>query len=542
MGCDGFQCCTDLGVTPAGGSSAFSGAFAPPPPPLPPLSECAIERIEYEIGKQRHDELGDKEYEVIVRVEPWRAASIVKLVYHQIDLEDGAERPIEVTRLTGATLESDEREDQGELQVRTIRLKLSDGDDAELGACRFGDVNVGAVGHVMAAVGLGTLEHKGGDEATSSSSSTTSATVATSTASSEAAREQAAAARLCRSGTLRFWSHGSVHRDIRRIGCHLPYDPPPPLPPGRPPPPAPHPPPGPPAPPSLPPLPPKAPQYLFFAAPPPPPPRFAQFEAPLRLTLRVGAVSVTLLLLLVCGARLCVRRKVGCVQRLSLWVLAGAVSSKRGSPHLGEHARIAADDDDEHDEEEEETSYVSSDGAAMRRGRDGAVGGKWRPSHEMDDDDDDAPSSRSTTSARQGAPAKATLDGTALSAEVDPFSLQLYGKPKMAFTPPKPKVLAAVAPASPVPTLPRPPSSGATGSLSPGGGGEDDLDGSLGRWDARASKRAREKAAKATEPLPRGLTEAPADPWEMVSPTVLDDLADEGPVPSNRPTEESFMD
>ena len=50
------------------------------------VSECAIERIEYEIGKQRHDALGDKEYEVVVHVEPWRAESLVKLVYHQQDL------------------------------------------------------------------------------------------------------------------------------------------------------------------------------------------------------------------------------------------------------------------------------------------------------------------------------------------------------------------------------------------------------------------------------------------------------------------------
>lgn len=114
MGCTGFQCCADettgtvdvadahVGVgqaqtAPSAGIIGQGLNSVPPPPPLPPLSECAISRVEYEIGKQRHDALGDKEYEVLVRIEPWRPESLIKLEYHETNVEDGAERPIEGT-------------------------------------------------------------------------------------------------------------------------------------------------------------------------------------------------------------------------------------------------------------------------------------------------------------------------------------------------------------------------------------------------------------------------------------------------------------
>jgi hypothetical protein len=83
----------------------------------------------------------------------------------------------------------------------------------------------------------------------------------------------------CRSGTISFWSHGNVHRDLRRIGCHMPSDPPPPSPPTIPPPPSPSPPPAPPPPPPPPPSPPSLPRPAFFTPPPPPPPRATLTES-----------------------------------------------------------------------------------------------------------------------------------------------------------------------------------------------------------------------------------------------------------------------
>ena len=92
MGCDGHRCCVPLPAlktSPAHTASVSTSVAPPAPPPWPPLSECAIARVTYEIGKTRHDAFGDKVFEVIVRVEPWRPGSIVKLTYHQEDLEGG---------------------------------------------------------------------------------------------------------------------------------------------------------------------------------------------------------------------------------------------------------------------------------------------------------------------------------------------------------------------------------------------------------------------------------------------------------------------
>ena len=78
MGCDGFKCCAcgsrlTLEGPPAWcscklSSSADDAAIAP-------LSECAIARVTYEIGRMRHDAAGDKVFEVLVKVEPklWRS-------------------------------------------------------------------------------------------------------------------------------------------------------------------------------------------------------------------------------------------------------------------------------------------------------------------------------------------------------------------------------------------------------------------------------------------------------------------------------------
>ncbi len=605
MGCDGFQCCTDLADTGSSVDDEVTGTTLPPPPPLPPLSECAILRIEYEIGKQRHDELGDKEYEVIVRVEPWRPASLVKLVYHQTGLEDGASRPIEVARLTGGSVERDTREEQGDLQVRTLLLKLSDGRDAELTSCRFGDVSIGAVGHVMAAVGLGSLEHSAreqdgvDDERTSSEQ-----------------RAQAAAAHQCHSGTLRFWSHGSPHKDIRRIGCHLPYDPPPPLPPGRPPPPTPHPPPQKPWPPAVPPRPPKIPQYMFFAAPPPPPGLAAlQANFSLMLTLRVGVVGIGLLLvLLACTQGLgctdvrrarCIAAKaggnrLGCVQRAAVWMLARAASVKPGgSTSLGRHAPLSSVEDGpvDDDDEEDDGSYVSTSLPAARANRTVSL------SNEMDDDDDADDRGRLSTRTRGARAAMPKLAAAAKAAAAattvvlanegiaeaptaeprvpldaaDPFSLQLYGKPKgTASIPPAPQ--PSPKPAGPasgtVPALPRPPSTAphqaapgasvaatpqptkasAAGERGSGSGDEDwEAQASLGRWHPGV----RVAAARSAAPLPLSASTDVADPWELVCPptssntsstppappppaavaplSALDDLADEGPAPARRP-------
>lgn len=99
MGCDGVKCCVAAvaaGVAPPSSSKSAKHTPSPPrPPPSPPLSECAIARVTYEIGRMRHDEFGDKVYEVLVHVEPWRPESVVKLTYHQHDIAGGAERPIE---------------------------------------------------------------------------------------------------------------------------------------------------------------------------------------------------------------------------------------------------------------------------------------------------------------------------------------------------------------------------------------------------------------------------------------------------------------
>ena len=99
-------------------------------PPLPPLSECAIARVTYEIGRMRHDSLGDKIYEVLVKVEPWRPLSYVRLVYHQTNVEGGGEREIEAFDIRGARVVADEHaifDAAHKVEERTIHLQLGNG-------------------------------------------------------------------------------------------------------------------------------------------------------------------------------------------------------------------------------------------------------------------------------------------------------------------------------------------------------------------------------------------------------------------------------
>lgn len=129
MGCKGFQCCVDVTETDSKAETAeFLRQYAPTPPPLPPLSECAIERIEYEIGEIRHDEVGDEEFEVVLHVEPWHPNSIVKLSYeYEGNIDNGAERVADVMHLTGAKVHSDllQRTESGkQQQVRLVRVAV----------------------------------------------------------------------------------------------------------------------------------------------------------------------------------------------------------------------------------------------------------------------------------------------------------------------------------------------------------------------------------------------------------------------------------
>lgn len=82
MGCSEHQCC----VSATSKARPVARANTPSPPPLPPLSECAIERITYEVGHSQHDAMGDKMIEILIHVEPWRPDSTVRLVYQQHDL------------------------------------------------------------------------------------------------------------------------------------------------------------------------------------------------------------------------------------------------------------------------------------------------------------------------------------------------------------------------------------------------------------------------------------------------------------------------
>jgi len=554
MGCDGFQCCVDVGGTSVGAEAVSVPPRAPPP--LPPLSECAIERIEYEIGHMRHDQVGDKELEVMVRVEPWRTESLVKLVYHQMGLDDGEERPIDLMRMTGATVEDDAHDTHGALTVRTIRLKLSDGHDAELKACRFGDVSVGAVGHVMAAVGLGTLEHKSTAKAAADSSSV---------AQGEAHQ--------CQSGVIRFWSHGNVHKAIRRIGCHLAYDPPPPMPPGRPPPPSPHPP---PLPPSMPPMPPKGPAYLFFASPPPPPPMLVLLEAnvPLVLTLLLGgSIVAVLLVMLACSGlrwpskssarRQATAAKASCMHLVSRWMAGDRAPSKRD--RLGAHARLSSVEDDgsRHGDEDDDDEDILSTRAATRPA---SARVSTRVAMQMEEEEESGSCSlvaRGTVGRRGAAPSAPTP-----AVETDPFNLQLFGRPK-GVEQSRATTGAAGVPSSMVPPLPRPPVPVArpSGTVAARGGEEEwEAQASLGRWDP--AQAAIKRAAEATVQKADATLEAPSDPWEMVcSPGVptssattpgaspqgpsmptarspLDDLinTDAGPSFMHRPRTAMFMD
>jgi len=114
--------------------------------------------------------------------------------------------------------------------------------------------------------------------------------------------ERRKSATACRSGTVSFWSYGNVHRDIRRIGCHLAYSPPPPAPPTRPPPPSPSPPPRVPPLPLLPPAPPAHPTYLFFLLPPSPPSSSEAFKASLPMQLTLAAIGVLVGILMLFAA------------------------------------------------------------------------------------------------------------------------------------------------------------------------------------------------------------------------------------------------
>ena len=211
----------------------------PPPPsvlfpsPSPPLSECVIERITYEVVGSRETDRGEQQLQVAIHVEPWRPSSYITLFFRQYGLAAGPERRIGVlaNTLTAASLVSDETAAElpegpgaADVELRTIGLRLGDGDAAELGECRFDDVRAA----------------------------------------------EAMVRGRCRAGTLSFWGYGDLN-GIARIGCHLAFSPPPPSPPQRPPPPAPAPPPSPLPPPSAPPSPPGSPpgpQFVLLTAPP----------------------------------------------------------------------------------------------------------------------------------------------------------------------------------------------------------------------------------------------------------------------------------
>ena len=114
IGCDGFQCCVDL--VPITHKPAAAGTFAaevvPAPPPSPPLSECAIARVQYSIGRTEDDALGDEVSEVRIQYEPWSPDHLVSLEYHEPIFDEGMEDepPIEVARLKGASLSSETKE------------------------------------------------------------------------------------------------------------------------------------------------------------------------------------------------------------------------------------------------------------------------------------------------------------------------------------------------------------------------------------------------------------------------------------------------
>jgi len=89
-----------------------------------------IERISYEVVRFSRDAVGDKKYEVAVHIEPWRADSIVWLNYKQMRLSGEQELPIRIIFISGATIDSDDSAEEGDVTFRKIGLKLSDGKDA----------------------------------------------------------------------------------------------------------------------------------------------------------------------------------------------------------------------------------------------------------------------------------------------------------------------------------------------------------------------------------------------------------------------------
>ena len=232
IGCIDGQCCVAVAQQPTASVPPTSHAGLPKissnPPPLPPLSECAIERITFEVLRSGHDLVGDKMYQVAVNVEPWRLDSFVFLTFRQAGLATGRERRIKLTSLTGATLASDAATQDGDVEIRKLSLQLGYGSDASLQPCRFAEVRTGVEGHI--------IELRDHHKVTSQHADT-------GTARGEAWLEAwTAGAYECHRGTITLWSYGDMRRDLTRIGCHLPYDPPPPTPPSPPPPPSPSPP------------------------------------------------------------------------------------------------------------------------------------------------------------------------------------------------------------------------------------------------------------------------------------------------------------
>lgn len=424
MGCDGFKCCSRVApVSSSNGLAPGAAASSPPPmmPPLPPLSECAIARVTYEIGRMRHDAFGDKVFEVLVKVEPWRPLSYVTLIYHQTNVDGGSERAIETYDVRGGHVVADERDlfDPGrKIEERTIVLQLGNGTDAALAPCRFADVATGATGHVMEELGYAVVDaadggsSKGGGRGSGSSSKVKGAKEGKENSARTRRRtsaamddddeeesdeeeddddtddrrksryEKAHPKSACRSGTITFWSHGNVHRDLRRIGCRLPSDPPPPSPPTLPPPPSPCPPPSPPPPPPPPPSPPVLPRPAFFTPPPPPPPAaslLASFLSNFQLRMTAEAmVTLAGLAALLVGCCSLAGAKVlqGWYHRFVLTRVRGRhhkIPTVEGDLDAAFAANGVGGADDEEEEEEDEANYGSyrSSGVNVTRLLDG---------------------------------------------------------------------------------------------------------------------------------------------------------------------------
>ena len=166
-------------------------------------------------------------YKVEVTVQPWLAESFVTLSYRQKDLENGHELPVRIVSVDGAWVVEELREEHGPTEVHTVKFELA-GVNNSLAPCGDAVVRTGLAGDVLAKAGRGAPD----DGAVQSAA-------------------HHAHGRGCWMGVFTFWAYGDMRKDISRIGCHLPHDPPPPHTPRPPPPPYPSPPPPPPRPESL---------------------------------------------------------------------------------------------------------------------------------------------------------------------------------------------------------------------------------------------------------------------------------------------------